>query len=132
MNRIGAAIRPLLADPEFAAARDLLVVTDDAALPLGTFRLRARGTHGGHRGLESVEHALRSRDYARLRIGVGPQPATMPMEDYVLEEFTDAELDELLTLLPTMGDAVACWATEGIGPAMNRFNRRPQPPEPQP
>ena len=132
MNRSGAAIRPLLADSEFDASRDLLVVTDDAALPLGTFRLRARGSHGGHRGLESVEHALRSRDYARLRIGVGPQPETMPMEDYVLEEFTDAELDDLLTLLPTVGEAVACWVTEGIGPAMNTFNRRPRPPEPLP
>lgn len=131
MNRSGAAIRPLLAEPEFDAARQLLVVTDDAALPLGTFRLRARGSHGGHRGLESVEHALGSRGYARLRIGVGPQPASMLMEDYVLEEFSDAELAELAELLPVLGDAVSCWVTDGIGVAMNRFNRRPRPPQPE-
>lgn len=125
MNRSGAALRPLLDEPDFDPARHLLILTDDAAIPLGTLRLRARGSHGGHRGLESVETALGSREYCRLRIGVGPQPSGLLMEDYVLEEFSSAELDEIQTLMPTLCDAVTCWITQGIEEAMNRFNRRP-------
>jgi len=124
MNRSGAAVRLLLTEPDFDPTHHLLVVTDDAALPLGTFRLRARGSHGGHRGLESVEHALASREYARLRIGVGPQPAGVILEDYVLEEFADAELEELGKLLPELCDAVTCWVTDGVAVAMNRYNKR--------
>jgi PTH1 family peptidyl-tRNA hydrolase len=127
MNRSGGAVRHLVADPEFDARRDLLILVDEAALPLGTYRLRPRGSNGGHRGLESVETAVGSREYARLRIGVGPQPATQLMEDYVLEEFTGAELAALRDLLPALCDAVTCWVTEGIEVAMNRFNRRPRP-----
>ncbi|HEX9631845.1 MAG TPA: aminoacyl-tRNA hydrolase [Gemmatimonadales bacterium] len=123
MNLSGAALRPLLADPEFDPARDLLVLVDDAAIPLGTFRLRARGSAGGHNGLRSVEDTLRSHDYARLRVGVGPPPDGIEdLADFVLAAFTADEMDALEPLWPVMTDAVECWVTEGIDEAMQRFN----------
>jgi PTH1 family peptidyl-tRNA hydrolase len=125
MNRSGVAVRSVLAQRHVDVTRDLLVVVDDFALPLGTFRLRARGSSGGHNGLESVEAALDSREYARLRIGIGPLPeGVSDSADFVLEPFTGAERATLTDLLPTLGDAVECWITEGIEQAMNRYNRR--------
>lgn len=124
MNESGSALRSLTDDPDFAPARDLLVLVDDAAIPLGTFRLRARGTAGGHNGLKSVQGALRSTEYARLRIGIGPVPEGLEdLAAFVLAEFTDEERATLDALLPTMADAVECWLADGIDTAMNRFNR---------
>ena len=125
MNLSGEALAPLLAQPDFDPPHHLLVLVDDAALPLGTFRLRARGSSGGHNGLESLEAALGSRVYARLRIGIGPVPDDVDdLADFVLAPFTKQEATTLRDLLPEMGEAVACWVTEGIGRAMNRFNRK--------
>jgi len=123
MNLSGVALRPLLDEPAFDAARDLLVLVDDAAIPLGTFRLRAEGSPGGHNGLRSIEDALRSRTYARLRIGVGPVPEGLDdLADFVLAPFEPAELDIFATRLPLMVEAVECWVTDGIEEAMQRYN----------
>jgi len=114
MNRSGAALASLRADPQFDPARDLLVVVDDFNIPLGTFRLRLEGSAGGHNGLKSIEGALQSPRYARLRIGIGPLPAGEPWEDFVLAPFTDEESEQLETLLPPMLDAIDEWLkTEG-------------------
>lgn len=127
MNNSGTALVPLAGYPEFDPARDLLILVDDGALPLGTFRLRARGSSGGHNGLESVEAALGSREYSRLRIGIGPIPQEVTdLADWVLAPFTEQEGRTLTDLLPQMADAVECWVTDGIEPAMNRFNRKPR------
>lgn len=124
MNRSGAALAPLAADPEFDAGTQLLVLVDDVALALGRFRLRARGGAGGHNGLRSVQGALQSQDYARLRIGVGPIPiGADDLADFVLEQMTAAESAELDALLEPMTEAVECWLVDGIDTAMNRFNR---------
>src|SRR5258705_12149453 len=74
MNRSGAALASLRADPAFAASRDLLILVDDFQIPLGTFRMRPDGSAGGHNGLKSIEGALQSQQYPRLRVGVGPLP----------------------------------------------------------
>ncbi len=125
MNLSGAALAPSLAVAGFDPSRDLLVLVDDLALPLGSYRLRAHGSAGGHRGLESVEAALESQTYARLRIGIGPLPDDVDdQSEYVLAPFAAAELTQLAELLPDLTDAVTCWVTEGIDVAMNRFNRR--------
>jgi PTH1 family peptidyl-tRNA hydrolase len=71
MNRSGRVLERHLANPGFRFEQDLLVLVDDAALPPGRFRLKGRGSAGGHNGLLSVEEALDSREYGRLRIGVG-------------------------------------------------------------
>lgn len=122
MNRSGEALSPLLSRPGYDL-RNLLVLVDDTALPLGSFRLRARGSAGGHHGLESVEQALGSREYARLRIGIGPVPeGAKDLAAFVLAPFGRAEAAALRALLPVLGDAVECWLAEGIEQAMNRFN----------
>jgi PTH1 family peptidyl-tRNA hydrolase len=125
MNRSGDAVRELLTAVPLDPATDLLVLVDDVALPLGSFRLRARGSAGGHNGLRSVEDALGSGDYARLRIGIGPVPSGFDDQaDFVLADFARDELAVLADELPDLVDAVDCWLTDGIERAMNRFNRR--------
>ena len=86
---------------------------DDADLPLGHLRLRPGGSAGGHHGLESIERELGSREYARLRIGVGPlPPGTGNWADFVLDPFTAEESAQLDALLPRMTEAVTAWLTE--------------------
>ncbi len=106
MNRSGAAVRELVASVTVDTARELLVVVDDVALPLGSFRLRARGSAGGHNGLRSIEEALGSQ------------------ADFVLGPFEQEQLSTLADLLPDLADAAECWLVDGIEEAMNRFNRR--------
>jgi len=125
MNRSGDAVARLRSAPGFDPTRDLLVLVDDLALPLGTFRLRAQGSAGGHNGLRSVEDALGTGEYARLRIGIGPVPDGVDDQaQFVLERFAREELAVLADLLPDLADAVECWLDEGIEQAMNRYNRR--------
>jgi PTH1 family peptidyl-tRNA hydrolase len=114
MNRSGAALASLRADPAFVPAIDLLVISDDFNIPLGTFRLRAAGSAGGHNGLKSIEGALQSPDYARLRVGIGPLPMGEAWEDFVLSPFTDAEREQIEVLLPQLVDGVDAWVREGV------------------
>lgn len=116
MNRSGAALASLRADPAFDPARDLLILVDDFAIPIGTFRLRAEGSAGGHNGLKSIEGALQSPRYARLRVGVGPLPAgTGDWAEHVLASFEPEEEDQIAALMPQMVDAVDRWLREGGG-----------------
>ena len=124
MNRSGSALPPLLALPDFDPSRDLLILVDDVALPLGRFRLRGAGSAGGHNGLKSVEGSLRRQDYARLRIGVGPVPAGLDdLADYVLAPFLPDERRALDEVLDPMADAVESWVEHGIERAMAAHNR---------
>lgn len=125
MNRSGGVLPVLQAASRFDPAVELLVLSDEAALPVGSFRLRAQGSAGGHNGLKSIEAALGSREYARLRIGVGPPPTdAVDLADYVLEPAGAEERRAINGLLDPMAQAVECWLVEGIEPAMNRYNRR--------
>ncbi len=128
MNRSGEALGPLVAEPGFDVSRDMLVLVDEFALPLGTFRLRARGSAGGHNGLQSVEDRLDTQEYSRLRIGIGPLPNDeIDPADFVLSPFQNSESEALAAIMPTLVEAVDCWVREGIEAAMNRYNRREQP-----
>ena len=94
-------------------------------LTVGTYRFRARGSAGGHNGLKSIEQALGSQEYARLRIGVGPsdpQRRVGDLADFVLGEFGKQEAADTRALLPTFDTALQQWAKDGIGPVMNTFN----------
>ena len=115
MNRSGAALASLRADPAFNPASDLLILVDDFQIPLGTFRLRASGSAGGHNGLKSLEGSLMSQNYARLRIGVGPLPPGMSdWSEYVLGAFDDAQMQTLEELQPRLEEAVEKWVKEGV------------------
>ena len=107
---------------------DLMVLVDDVSLEPGGFRLRARGSAGGHNGLASIEEALGTREYARLRIGVGrPHDSRIDLAEWVLAEMGDGEEESVLLAFGEMQDAIECWMTEGIESAMSRFNRAAEP-----
>jgi PTH1 family peptidyl-tRNA hydrolase len=114
MNSSGAALASLRADPAFDPARDLLVLVDDFAIPTGTFRLRGEGSAGGHNGLKSIESALLSQQYARLRIGVGPLPeGVSDWSEYVLAPFTPEQQEQVEAVMPQLVDTVTKWVKEG-------------------
>ena len=128
MNRSGAALVPLADDETFDPEHDLLVVADDVALDIGTFRLRASGSAGGHNGLKHIESVLGGQQYARLRIGVGPRPFdSAEMADYVLDRFSQSERKALDEIMERLCEAVECWMDEGIEPAMSRYNQKQTP-----
>ena len=123
MNLSGASVLEAVRFHKLDAATDLLVVTDDFSLPCGAMRLRGQGGDGGHNGLADITRRLGTDKWARLRIGIDP-PGRIPTESYVLGVFTPAQRTQLDPGLDEAADAVACWATEGLEAAMNRFNRR--------
>jgi PTH1 family peptidyl-tRNA hydrolase len=123
MNLSGAVLRPYLRRPFWSATNDLMVIVDEVALPLGRYRFRAKGSAGGHNGLKSIEGALKSQEYARLRIGIAPEDPTRrgELRDYVLDEFGKREEAVVRELMPSLTEAVELWITDGIVPVMNRF-----------
>ena len=130
MNLSGSVLRSYLRRSLWSPATDLLVVVDEVALPVGRYRIRARGSAGGHNGLKSVEQAIGNQEYARLRIGVGPSEERRgiyeDLADFVLAPFARDERRDVLALMPSLQDAVDIWMREGVEPAMNAHNRRPE------
>jgi PTH1 family peptidyl-tRNA hydrolase len=127
MNLSGHVLKNYLRRPFWSPARDLLVVVDDVALPVGRFRIRARGSAGGHNGLRSVEAAIGNQEYPRLRIGVGPSEERKhlyhDLSDFVLAPFAGDERDDIMALLPKFEGAIRTWIREGAERAMNAYNR---------
>jgi PTH1 family peptidyl-tRNA hydrolase len=123
MNLSGGVVARALARTE-AGPADLMVVCDDFHLPLGTVRVRGGGTAGGHNGLKDVEKALGTREYPRLRIGVGA-PTTVDSADFVLAKFRPAERAAAEESFDRAADAVEAWATHGLNRTMARFNGGP-------
>ncbi len=101
---------------------DLLIVSDDVNLDLGRMRLRRSGSAGGHRGLESIIQQLGSRDFARLRLGIGAPPEALEKMEYVLRRFRRDEWPVVREVLAGATQAMETWAYHGIDEAMNRFN----------
>lgn len=123
MNRSGAAVAAALrALAPLDPARELLVVLDDADLPLGRLRLRARGSSGGHRGLADIIEVLGEEGFARLRFGIGRPAAARDTADFVLDRFEPAEREMVDEAVERGAAAVACFVAEGVAQAMNRFN----------
>ena len=124
MNLSGQVLRPYLRRPAWSAASDLMVIVDEAALPLGTYRLRARGSAGGHNGLKDVERALGTQEYPRLRVGIKPEDPRRVglLSDFVLSPFGKDERAVVVELLPRLQDAVEIWLRDGILKAMNAHN----------
>ena len=124
MNESGPVVRTLAAHFNIDFKSDLLVAVDDVALPLGTLRLRTSGQDGGHRGLRSIEEALGSPSYARLRIGIKPaHPLKEPLEEYVLSPFGSEEEKALGEILKRAVESCRLWLTESVAKAMDQTNK---------
>jgi PTH1 family peptidyl-tRNA hydrolase len=122
MNLSGEAVASIMA--YYRVLIDaVLIVMDDADLPLGQIRLRPAGSSGGHHGLESIEQHLGTQNYARLRLGIGRQPSVeRQIKDYVLSRFTVEETSLFEEVLKRAEDQVECWVLNGIEKAMTEFN----------
>ncbi|MDW8064653.1 MAG: aminoacyl-tRNA hydrolase [Anaerolineae bacterium] len=124
MNLSGRSVRPLVSYYRIPLDR-ILVVYDDMDLPLGTIRLRPRGSPGGHNGMKSIVHALGTTEFPRLRIGIGRPPGHMNPADYVLQDFRPDEEEILEGVLHRALQAIRTFIEEGLEAAMNRFNAQP-------
>ncbi|MEW5946556.1 MAG: aminoacyl-tRNA hydrolase [bacterium] len=123
MNRSGEALAGLRGEMLKPENR-LLVVYDDSALPFGALRFRRSGSHGGHRGMESLIRVFGAETAPRLRVGIGANAGGEQLEDYVLSPFTKEERERLGDVVATAAEAVETWVRLGIDEAMNRYNRR--------
>jgi len=121
MNRSGDAVAALTRYYDISAA-DLLVVVDEAALPFGRLRARARGSAGGHNGLKSIVERLGTTEFARLRLGVGRGDPRRDLADHVLATFEPGERAELEGFISRAADAAEMFTVEGIEQVMNAYN----------
>ncbi|MCS7083215.1 MAG: aminoacyl-tRNA hydrolase [Bacteroidetes bacterium] len=121
MNRSGRAVVQALGRYSEPLER-LLVVVDDLHLPLGTLRMRPKGSAGGHNGLADIIAHLRTEAFPRLRLGIGAPPLEGQQAAFVLSPFDPAEVPLAERMIQVAADAVRCWATEGLQAAMNRYN----------
>src|SRR5438874_13795963 len=123
MNLSGISVRELLAKYELDVS-DLLVMWDEVQLPLGTIRIHSEGSAGSHNGAKSVIGALGTQEFARLRLGCGPEHPLSSRKEYVLRPMKKAELEVAAEEIGEAGDAVELLLKEGINAAMTRYNRR--------
>ncbi len=101
----------------------VLVVSDETALPIGTLRVRTRGSAGGHNGLKSLIACLGTEDFPRVRLGVGAPPhPDYDMADWVLSVFRNEDAERMHDAAARAADAVVCYISEGADRAMNRYN----------
>jgi peptidyl-tRNA hydrolase, PTH1 family len=100
----------------------LIIAVDDADLPLGEIRLRPGGGSGGHHGLDSVTQHLGSREYARLRLGIGRKNELRQITGHVLGRFDGAESAVLEKVLERAAGQIECWLSAGLQKAMSQFN----------
>jgi peptidyl-tRNA hydrolase, PTH1 family len=121
MNASGEAVSGVAGFYDVPLSRTIIIV-DDADLPLGEIRLRPSGSSGGHHGLESVEQHLGTRDYARLRIGIGRQTGAREITGHVLGRFSSTEAKLMDKVLTVASDQVEAWLDAGIQKAMSLFN----------
>lgn len=121
MNLSGEAIRPLL-DYYQVDTEDLLVIYDDLDLPTGKIRLRQKGGHGGHNGIRSTIDHLQTKDFKRLRIGIGRPIEPIPVVDYVLGKFSKQEQEAVEHSIQQAADACEAWLTKPFPEVMNEFN----------
>jgi PTH1 family peptidyl-tRNA hydrolase len=122
MNESGEAVAAVMAFYRLPLER-LMVVVDDADLPLGEIRMRARGSSGGHHGLESIERHLATREFARQRIGIGrTADGRREITGYVLGRFNAAETALMEEVLTRASNQIECWLDAGIEKAMSQFN----------
>lgn len=121
MNLSGKAVNYWLQQLKIPK-ENLLVITDDLALPFGKVRMKAKGSSAGHNGLKNIEETLGGQDYARLRFGIGDHYAKGHQVDYVLSKFSNEELKFLPNRVDKCIDMILSYSTIGIERTMNFFN----------
>jgi PTH1 family peptidyl-tRNA hydrolase len=123
MNLSGQAVLPL--SRKFCRdLTELLVVVDDLDLELGRLKIRPNGSSGGHHGLASIIESLGSREFARLRLGIGRPQRHVSGADYVLSNFLKKEKETVCDVVRDACDCCSTWAAEGVVGAMEKFNRK--------
>ena len=134
MNLSGLSVAALIQELDISA-KDIIVLYDELALPLGTIRIRERGSANGHNGVKSISGVLGTEEWLRIRIGVGKPALADGREikaggkDYLLSPMRKQELAVLDEVLDRARGAVEMVLTQGVSAAMNEFNRRPPDPE---
>jgi PTH1 family peptidyl-tRNA hydrolase len=123
MNLSGVSVRELLGKYELDV-RDLLVLWDEVQLPLGTIRIHPNGSAGSHNGAKSVIGAVGTQEFARLRLGCGPEHPVSSRKEHVLRPMKKAELEVAAEMIGEAGDAVEMILRDGIDAAMTKYNRR--------
>ena len=123
VNRSGVALKQILAAREIVL-ENILVVCDDLNLDFGRFRLRRKGSDGGHNGLASIIRQVGSEEFTRLRIGIGTPADKREAVDYVLERFTPAEEGRLEDIVGRAAECCEAWVRDGVQKAMSQFNQR--------
>ena len=124
MNLSGEAVQPVTDFYKIDIA-NLIVAHDDMDLPVGTIRLRPKGSSGGHRGIESIiQHFGGLQNFPRVRIGIGRPPANWTVNNHVLSKFNSEDAPKISAAIENLVPAVICIFREGIFNAMNKFNTR--------
>lgn len=121
MNLSGNSIRPLV-DYYDIDISDVLVMYDDLDLPTGKIRLRETGGHGGHNGVRSAIDQLGTKEFKRIRIGIGRPNSPIPVVDYVLGSFKKDEREDANVSIQTAADACESWLENSFNEVMNKFN----------
>ena len=121
MNASGEAVGALVKFYQLPL-KQMVVAMDDADLPLGEIRLRPGGSSGGHHGLESIEAHLGTREFARLRIGIGRKDSAREITGHVLGKLNAGEMAVMEKVLARAADQVECWLARGLQKAMSQFN----------
>lgn len=123
MNLSGESIRPLMDFYQIDLA-DIVVIYDDLDLVPGRIRLREKGGHGGHNGIRSTIDHLGTKEFKRIRLGVGRPPGQMSVVDYVLGRFQKNEIDDVTESIQQAADAVEAWLDKPFVDVMNTFNAK--------
>ncbi len=122
MNLSGDCVKKL-AEEYRLCPTDILVVCDDIHVALGRIKLKAKGSAGGHKGLQAIIHSLRTEDFPRLRVGIAPEDSLRDLSEYVVSRFSAKEKGIIQNAVITAKEAVLYWLEYGIEAAMNNFNR---------
>lgn len=121
MNLSGETVSCLLKKTD-RSIKKLIVISDDLALPLGKFRIRPKGSAGGHNGLKSIESCTKTQDYIRIRIGIQPEHPLSDTKRFVLENFSKTDFETVDKVLERSADAIRTIIADGVERAMAQFN----------
>jgi PTH1 family peptidyl-tRNA hydrolase len=129
MNLSGVAVRELLERLELRPEADLIVIQDELDFSFGTLRVQRARSSAGHNGIESIIASLETKNFVRIRIGVAPEHKPRDGKEYLLSPMRKAQLKAIDPVLDDAAEAVKMIVNEGEAAAMQRFNRKPEPPE---